>query len=260
MPQEITILSLPLPLRMGMVNCYLLRTAAGCVLIDTGGANARRELHGRLESVGCMPGGLHLVLLTHGDFDHIGNVAHLRSAFGLPIAMGRADAAMAERGDMFAGRKRPNVLVRTLVPLLTGFGASERFTPDILLDDGCDLSPHGLDAQVIGLPGHSRGSIGILTAAGELFCGDLFENTKGPMLSSLIDDPAAAQASLSKLQALEITKVYPGHGRPFAMEMLAWGTPQSKIGVVPHCHSERPSPERSTAQPKQRRVSAIPFA
>ena len=220
MPQGVNILSLPMPLRMGRVNCYLIQTAAGHVLIDTGGSNARKELHGQLESAGCMPSSLKLVLLTHGDFDHIGNAAYLGSAFGAKIAMHRDDSAMAERGDMFVNRKKPNILIRALLPIFTGFGTSERFTPDVLLDDGCDLSQHGLEAKVICLPGHSKGSIGVLTSSGELFCGDLFENTKGPALNALTDDSAAANASVAKLEALKIGTVYPGHGQPFAMELL----------------------------------------
>jgi glyoxylase-like metal-dependent hydrolase (beta-lactamase superfamily II) len=89
--------------------------------------------------------------------------------------------------------------MRALLPIFTGFGKSERFTPDILLDDGYDLSHHGLEAKVISVPGYPKGSIGILTANGELFCGDLFENTKGPALNSLIDDPVAANASVANL-------------------------------------------------------------
>ena len=50
MPQDISALSLPLPFRMGRVNCYLIPTAAGYVLIDTGGSNARKELHGQLNA------------------------------------------------------------------------------------------------------------------------------------------------------------------------------------------------------------------
>jgi hydroxyacylglutathione hydrolase len=225
MRQPIKILTLPLPLRMGSVNCYLIEIAAGHVLIDTGGANARRLLHRELENAGCRPGSLSIALLTHGDFDHIGNAAYLRSAFGARLAMHGDDSGMAERGDMFVNRKRPNVLVRTLVPFLTGFGASERFIPDLLLDDGYDLSPHGLEAQVIWLPGHSKGSIGILTAGGDLFCGDLLESTKGPALNSLMDDSTAASASVARLGALEIAAVYPGHGKPFAMELLTKDEP-----------------------------------
>lgn len=220
MAQHIEVIHLPLPLRMGTVNCYLLRTAGSYSLVDTGGPNAREELDRQLEGAGCRPGSLGLVLLTHGDFDHIGNASYLRSAFGAKLAMHRDDAGMAERGDMFVNRKRPNLLIRALIPLFTGFGKHERFTPDVLLDDGYNLSQHGLEAEVIWLPGHSRGSIGILTAGGDLFCGDLLDNTKGPALNSLIDDPAAANASLARLKGLHVGTVYPGHGDPFPMQSL----------------------------------------
>jgi hydroxyacylglutathione hydrolase len=223
MGPDIRIFSLPLPLRMGRVNSYLIRTAAGHVLIDTGPSNARREMRRQLEGAGCVPGSLKLVVLTHGDFDHIGNAAHLRSAFGARIAMHPDDSGMAERGDMFVNRRKPNILIGTLLPIFTGFGTSERFTPDVLLEDGCDLSQHGLEARVIYLPGHSKGSIGILAASGELFCGDLFENTRGPVLNSLMDDPTAAKDSVAKLETLKIGTVYPGHGQPFAMELLTKG-------------------------------------
>ena len=221
MPQVIRIARLPLPMRMGWVNPYLLRAADGFVLVDTGGANARRALLRALGEAGCGPGSLRLVLLTHGDLDHTGSAAYLRVAFGAPVAMHREDAAMGERGDMFANRKRPNALVRALVPLLTGFGKPERFTPDLCVDEGKDLSRYGLEATVLWLPGHSRGSIGVLTAGGALFCGDLLENTKGPALNSLMDDRAAGQASVERLRTMAIRMIYPGHGDPFGMEALA---------------------------------------
>jgi len=218
--QAISVLSLPLPLHMGQVNCYLIQAAVGHILIDTGGANARRALREQLAGAGCVPGALQLVLLTHGDFDHIGNAAYLRAAFGARIAMHRNDAGMAERGDMFVNRRQPNWLGRALVPGRTGFGAAERFTPDILLTEGYDLTPYGLEARVVSLPGHSQGSIGILTARGELFCGDLLENIKEPTPNTMADDAPVLQASVSRLEALRIGVVYPGHGQPFAMEAL----------------------------------------
>jgi len=58
-----------------------------------------------------------------------------------------------------------------------------------------------------------------------LFCGDLFENTKGPTLNSLMDDPAAANASVANLEGLNVGTVYPGHGEPFAMELMTRRVP-----------------------------------
>ena len=98
--------------------------------------------------------------------------------------------------------------------------SSDRFKPDFCIADGDDLSEYGFDAQVLHIPGHSKGSIGLLTTAGDLFCGDLLANTDKPDLWSIIDDSAAANASVEKLKSLEINTVYPGHGKPFPMELF----------------------------------------
>jgi glyoxylase-like metal-dependent hydrolase (beta-lactamase superfamily II) len=205
---------------MGRVNCYLIECDTGYVLIDTGGSNSREELVRELDRFGCKPGLLNLIVLTHGDFDHTGNAAYLRLAFGGKIAMGADDVGMAERGDMFVNRKRPNILIQRLIPVFSGFGRSERFTPDLFFAEGDDLSAYGIDARVVSIPGHSQGSIGILTASADLFCGDLLDNTKKPALKSLIDDLATANASLQKLEGLAIRTVYPGHGKPFPMQVF----------------------------------------
>jgi hydroxyacylglutathione hydrolase len=173
-----------------------------------------------LQSHGCTPDSLKLVILSHGDFDHIGNAAYLQSAYAARLAMHGDDRGMAERGDMFANRKKPNLILRALLPIVSGFRASERFTPDILLSDGYEFSGFGLDARVISLPGHSKGSIGIITGDGELFCGDLFENLKGPTLNSLMDDPVAAEKSVKKIEGMQISTIYPGHGTAFTLESL----------------------------------------
>ena len=218
--KEITTIGVPLPYGLGSVSCYLIETGAGFILIDTGCSNKRAELEKRLESAGCRPGDLKLIVLTHGDFDHTGNAAYLREKFGAKIAMHHEDSGMVERGDMFWNRRKGNIFLGTIARILFRFGRKERFSPDLYVDEGHDLSEYGLDAKVLHLPGHSKGSIGILTVDGDLFCGDLFENRDKPVLSSIMDDLTAAKASVEKLKALKIRTVYPGHGKPFSMEEL----------------------------------------
>ncbi len=224
MHKETKTISLSLPFRMGSVNCYLIETDSSYILIDTGSSYSRKVLVRELENAGCKPGLLKLIVLTHGDFDHTGNVAYLRDAFGGKIAMHPDDSGMVELGDMFINRKKPNIIIRKLLPVLSGFGKSERFTPDLLVQDGDDLTEYEIDASVISIPGHSKGSIGILTAAGELFCGDLLENRDKPVLNPLTDDIAAANASLQKLGSMNIGTVYPGHGMPFPMRLVGKGS------------------------------------
>ena len=227
MKYKINIITLPMPFRMGSVNSYLIETISGCLLIDTGGSTARKVLLSELITLGCTSNSLRLVLITHGDFDHIGNAACLRLQYTTRIAMHHDDSGMAEQGDMFANRQKSNPLIGALLPVFSGFGEKERFTPDIFISDGYDLSNFGLDAKIISLPGHSKGSIGILTSNGDLFCGDLLENTKGPALNSLMDDQAAARDSIEKIMNMNIKSVFPGHGQPFMLDTLLNNTPRA---------------------------------
>jgi hydroxyacylglutathione hydrolase len=203
------------------VNIYLLKAERGYFLIDTGMAKRRGQLEGELQEAGCQPGDLKMIIITHGHLDHVGNAAHLREKYGAKVAMHGGDYGMVESGDMFVDA-RGGVLIGLVGFLMKVLGLSdyERFTPDVYLEDGQDLSAHGLDATIIHAPGHSKGSIGVLTAGGDLFCGDLLVNTDKPARNTLIDDPAEYDASVERLRALEIKTVYPGHGKPFQMEQF----------------------------------------
>lgn len=222
MLSDTTTITLALPLKLGRVNCYLVKTAQGHILIDTGSSNQRPVLEQELHRAGCQPGDLKLIMLTHGDFDHTGNAAYLRQTFNAPLAMHPADFAMIGRGAMFASRSHHNPVFSAIAPLMFRFGKSNRVTPDLELTEAFDLSIYGLDAQVIALPGHSRGSIGLLTAAGDCFVGDLLENTRQPALNSIMDDGAAAQTSVEKLRSLKAKVIYPGHGAPFQLADLKY--------------------------------------
>lgn len=203
------------------VNCYIIKNEGNCILIDTGMPGKRSHIEKELESAGCQPDNLKLIVLTHGDKDHCGNAAFLRSKFGAEIAMHRDDLGMVSQGDMFWNRKRPNFITRLLFGTFFSLGKEDRFKPNFYIDDGYDLSQHGLNAKVISIPGHSKGSIGILTKDGDFFCGDLLANTKKPGLWSIIDEVSAANASVKKIMLItKISTVYPGHGKPFSMKQL----------------------------------------
>jgi len=230
MPQDVKAINL------GGVNCFLLKSGDRFVLIDTGFAARRAQLERELERAGCRPGDLKLLVLTHGDVDHAGNCAYLREKYGAIIAMHQGDAGMVERGDMSWSRKarpdRISILFRVVI-FFTGLfmrpGGVDLFSPDVILEDGDDLSAYGFDAIVLHLPGHSKGSIGILTPGGHpsrgsrgtsgraLFCGDLLMNVIRPGPHFMINDLADFNASLEKLRGLDIETVYPAHGRPFPM-------------------------------------------
>ena len=132
----------------------------------------------------------------------------------MPTLVNPISLPMAEYGDMFVNRKNSNALLRVSAPRLIGFGKAQRFAPDILLTEGSTLTEYGLNARVVAIPGHSKGSIGILTDEGALLCGDLYESIKRPALNSLMDDIPAALASDARVRSMGIRIVYPGGTAP----------------------------------------------
>ncbi len=205
---------------VGGVNCYLLEAEDGFVLIDTGFPAKRmfldEVLKKELNKPGEVPKKLKLIILTHGDSDHAGNCKFLRENYGAKIAMHFEDSMMVEEGNMSWNRKsKPDRMSLTFRLATLAFSKNsvfDTFKPDIYLKDGQNLAEVGLSAKVIHLPGHSKGSIGVLTNEGDLFCGDLIYNFAG---FSYIDNLDDFNESINKLKKLDINILYPGHGKPF---------------------------------------------
>jgi glyoxylase-like metal-dependent hydrolase (beta-lactamase superfamily II) len=204
---------------MGLgVNCYLIKTDTGNLLIDTGYSTKRDKLLVGLNKVGCKPGNLKAIVITHGHGDHIGNCAYLRKMFGAKIIMHGGDSEIVEHED--TSIHGIGKIILGITSFLVRIGEIEHFIPDLYIEDGYDLSGEGINAKVIHIPGHSKGSIGILTSNGELFCGDIVMNMGKPRRHFIAVDSIAYNESMEKIRKNKITMIYPGHGKPFPMELL----------------------------------------
>ncbi len=215
------VIPIPLKKRFLRVNCYLVEQEDGYILIDTGLNKNRKQMEIFLNSRNIGVGDIKLIIITHGDFDHIGNCAYLKKKYCCQVAMHKDDEVMATEGNMFYNRRKPMFLIRMLASMMFRFGSDDRFSPDIYLKENDDFIEYGFNAKAVSIPGHSKGSIGILTEKGDLFCGDLLENFKKPSLSMILDDKVNAKKSLDKLKELDVGNVYPGHGNYFEMSNLS---------------------------------------
>ena len=203
---------------LGAANCYLLKGRLGYVLIDTGVSPRRKQLLAELEDAGCVPGTLRLIILTHGDYDHVGNAAFLRDKYGAPIAMHAGDSGMVENANITSNRKaKPDQMswfMRLMIFITMRAakqGRYETFKPDLALDENFDLTKYGLHARIVNLPGHSKGSIGVFTSSGILFCGDFLYHIPG---LRFVDDNKQQDESIEKVHGMKPHIIYPGHGKP----------------------------------------------
>jgi hydroxyacylglutathione hydrolase len=210
-------------IELTFVNAYLVKVSEGFILIDTGLAIHWEKLESKLLSVGCLPDKLKLVIITHGDLDHTGNCAKLQEKYKCKIAIHKDDSLMVENGLLLKRKNRSfHAKVFSLIrKLFRRKFTFDKFKPDIYLIDGQDLNEYGFNAKVVHIPGHTKGSIGILTDDGNLFAGDTFTNRRKPEKANYIENHLELENSINRLKKMNIRMIFPGHGRPFKMEQIA---------------------------------------
>ena len=84
----------------------------------------------------------------------------------------------------------------------------------IHIKEGDDLSGYGINAKIIELPGHTKGSVGVDVEGTDLIVGDALDNWIAPATGHLYSDKNALKASAEKIRALGPRKIYYGHGKP----------------------------------------------
>lgn len=208
---------------LGFVNAFLVKAGDNYILIDTGIAQQWNRLETALLKAGCLPDRLKLVIITHGDSDHTGNCARLQSQYQAKIAMHPGDVAMVKTGAPAKHKARTltGKIFLFLGKLASGRAGFDTFQPDVLLEDGQSLDPYGLAARVIHTPGHTQGSIAILTETGQLFVGDTLSNRTRPDVAPFVQNFQELEKSIATLKNVNAKMVYPGHGKPFPFEALS---------------------------------------
>lgn len=183
----------------------LLITGSPTVLIDSGGDKGIAFLQQALQEHGVVLNGIDLVLATHGHADHVGAASVLQKLHGTPVAMHEYEAYYVNRDDEWWTWRTPHG---------TRF---EQLRVDVPLHDGEVLQLDGLSLVALHTPGHSSGGISYYCPEHRfLATGDaVWEKAVGVIDVSLEGGgaPLRAREAVRKLMALDVTAVFPGHGR-----------------------------------------------
>lgn len=215
-----------IPIKLPVAKAFLLRGPEGCVLIDTGIPPALEKLKLHLQELVPTFRSIKLILMTHGHSDHIGGAKELRELTGAPIAMHGADAGMADGTK--AARFIPRTPAGRFAMLFAGMmriKADKQFTPDILIsDEGFDLRPYGVEADVIHTPGHTAGSLSVQVGL-DVIVGDLIMPSAGrpswPDDPMFADDLDLVRKSVKQVLWKQPRIIYCSHGGPFEFDTVA---------------------------------------
>ncbi len=198
-------------IKCGNGNCYIIENGVDGILVDTG----KREYVNRVIEA-CKSYHVKLIVLTHAHFDHAENAAQISNTLGIPIGMNEKDCDLIQSNTNQALSAKTFLGKIVLSASLKEFSVRtmQEFQPDVLLNDGDSLADYGVNAKIIVLPGHTKGSIGIDVDDTHLIVGDALMNMFYPTVSMLYYSQKDMLDSARKISGLGNRTIYFGHGKP----------------------------------------------
>ncbi|SRR6266852_1829480 len=176
-------------------NCYLVHAPQGNILFDAP--------DGACDWVVSRGADVKLLLLTHGHFDHVPDVAKIKRHFNCPIGCHPDTAPMISERDFFRN---------------FGFEFEiEPVQPDMLIEATPARDFLGLEMAVFEVPGHSPGSLCFLSRGDKILIGGdvLFAGGVGRWDLPGGDADLLFNGIKTKLFPLgDDVVVLPGHGPP----------------------------------------------
>lgn len=191
-------------------NCYLVTQDNASILVDTGVKGFEEKILKQCEGKA-----VKLIVLTHGHIDHMQNAAYLAQRLQVPIAMHEKDIPLL-KNNLCREMKSQGIfgnLVRFFSVMSSKSAKIDYFKPAIFLKEGDSLHDFGIDAEVIELPGHTAGSIGLKVGEDTFLVGDALMHMMKAGPSLLFEEHEQMLESVRKIQNMGNMKIYFGHGK-----------------------------------------------
>lgn len=205
------------------ISVYVIRGTRGDMLVDTGFSSTLKPLLAWIERNGfCITD----IFLTHAHPDHDWNAAVLKDMFSARIWLHEKDVSLIR-----CFSSQPQVATSPAFErrvrwisfwTKTPFFKSRAYEPDVVISgSGKDiLLSYGYDMDIVELPGHTLGSMGILSS-GVLYAGDAYTVLDGkPQIPPHVTSVEFMKDSIELMRSLPAEYIACGHGLPFHADML----------------------------------------
>ena len=208
--------------RPSYLTCsYLVRTAAGIVVVDAGMDSDGADVRSGLAALDAHVESVRGILLTHWHNDHAAGAEVIRAASNAPVFFHRGDQAQLTGAASSSGLRRwlsnsiPEAGVLVLLKGLLGDAVPRPITASNIVDDGELVLG---DFEVVATPGHTPGHVSYFyRPARVLFAGDALAVVDGSlrfMARPVTPDLTSARASVAKCLSLNPAIICPGHREP----------------------------------------------
>lgn len=128
------------------VSSHVIDTGEGLILLDSNFPQCTYLVTEGMRKLGLSPMDIKYILHSHGHYDHIGGTKALAELTGAKTVIGKEDAE-------YVNGKLDLTWAREL-----GFTYTEKFEPDICIEDGDVLRLGKTEIRVVSTPGHTPGT------------------------------------------------------------------------------------------------------
>lgn len=216
-----------IPFKSSINTCYIIKDR-GTIMIDGAWFRSTAPFLDLLNRSGITPEELRLLVLTHGDFDHVGGSREIKRVTGADIAIHENDRDLLEKGifnwpgGVTSWGRISHAIFKPVVKQIRNFPAVKA---DLVLgDNDQSLEEFGIQGKIIYTPGHTSGSVSVLLDSGEAFIGCLAHNmfpfVLRPAPPIYADDIDLLKLNLRKIIDRGAKILYPGHGKPFTAKKI----------------------------------------
>jgi len=214
-------------IKVGINRCYIVKDE-GTILIDAGSPNKIHIFQKAFKRLKMHPPEIRLIILSHGDFDHVGSVKDIKEITGAKIVIHEHDRHNLEqsRFNFPPGVTRWGRLSRAIMyPFLKNLITFPSTKADIVLNENdFSISKFGINGTIIYTPGHTEGSVSVLLETGEAFVVCLAHNNLPfrlqPGLPIYAKDINKLRESWDLIIKRGARMIYPAHGNPFSVDVM----------------------------------------
>ncbi len=210
-------------INLGGSNSYLIKGSDGYILVDTGIKGAGKKLVSELKILNAKPENIRLIVLTHDHYDHTQGLMEVKQITGAPVAIHEAENVLPGQEQSFKVNES-SFIFKMIVKIFGSITPKQELndiTADIKIHDEMDLNDYGVDAKLYHVPGHTPGSVCLITADNQCVIGDtLFKMFPGTHYPIIVYNRKILADTYKRLSILNPAVYYPGHGKPITRVMF----------------------------------------
>jgi glyoxylase-like metal-dependent hydrolase (beta-lactamase superfamily II) len=202
--------------KVGITNCFLIKSNNTNILIDTGQSKYFKKLKAFLNSnITSQNKKLDYLIFTHTHYDHAGNTSKVKELYSPQIIVHEKESCCLFEG--FTTLPRGTNYITNLLTTLVNkyFSRIGKYEPlERNIEINLSQRMHLGNLEIIETPGHTSGSLSILIDEEIAIVGDtLFGVLPNKVFPPFADNKKVLIESWEKLLATDAILFFPAHGK-----------------------------------------------